>query len=106
MSSGGSGSRCGNIQHGTKQANEKGRRLAAAAPTYASGHAELAMQGQLCRTSYSDSLTNLFPGAFARQGLLHPALLSRFEIEGVAFHVFNDVLRLNFSLEPTKGAVD
>jgi hypothetical protein len=48
-------------------------------------------------------LASLFAGTLSRQSLFHPALLTRLQIKGVTLHVFNDVFRLNFSLEPSKS---
>ena len=41
--------------------------------------------------------------AFARQRFLHPLFLAGFQVEGVTFHFFNDVLLLHFPLEATQG---
>src|SRR6516225_11978722 len=49
--------------------------------------------------------TELLSGAFSGQGLLHPALLARLQVEGVPLYVLNDVLRLHFALKPTKGVL-
>ena len=45
-------------------------------------------------------------GAFACQRFLHPFLLAGFQVEGVTFYLFNDVLRLHFPLEATQGVFE
>ena len=45
----------------------------------------------------------LLPVPFASQRLLDPQFLARLQVEGVAFHFFDDVLLLHFSLEAAKG---
>jgi len=47
-------------------------------------------------------LANLFPRAFLRERLLHPAPLSRLQIIGVTFHFLNNVLSLNLPLKPAQ----
>jgi hypothetical protein len=42
----------------------------------------------------------LLPVSFAGKRLLGPELLTRFEVERVTLYFFDDVLLLNFSLEP------
>jgi hypothetical protein len=46
---------------------------------------------------------NLFAGSLTRQSLFHPALLTRFQVEGVTLHILYDVFRLNFTLESSKS---
>ena len=48
----------------------------------------------------------LFAGTLSCQGLLHPALCARLEVEGVTLHFLNNVFRLNFALEPPQGTLD
>jgi len=48
---------------------------------------------------------NLLSSTLSRQGLLHPTLCARFQIEGVALHFLNDVFGLNLALESTESAV-
>jgi hypothetical protein len=45
----------------------------------------------------------LLPVPFAGQRLLGPELLARLQIEGMAFHFFDNVLLLDFSFEAAKG---
>jgi hypothetical protein len=45
-------------------------------------------------------LARLFAAAFAGQGLLHTLFLTRFQIEGMALDLLDDVFLLNFALEP------
>src|SRR5882762_8166580 len=45
---------------------------------------------------------NLLSSTLSRQGLLHPALCARLQVEGVALHFLNDVFRLNLALESTE----
>lgn len=49
---------------------------------------------------------NLFTGTFLRQSLLHPALRSRFQVEGVTLYFFNNVFGLNLALEATQSILD
>lgn len=44
----------------------------------------------------------LLAGAFARQGLLHPAPLSRLQVVGMPLHVPNDVFSLHLALKPAQ----
>ncbi len=48
---------------------------------------------------------NLLSSTLSRQGLLHPALRARLQVEGVALHFLNDVFRLNLTLESTKSVL-
>jgi hypothetical protein len=48
---------------------------------------------------------SLFSGTLSRQGLLHSALRTWLQIEGVALHFSNDVFRLNLALEATESVV-
>jgi hypothetical protein len=41
---------------------------------------------------------------FAGEGLLRPALITRFQIEGMLLDVLDDVFLLNLPLEPTESA--
>src|SRR5215471_14322605 len=45
----------------------------------------------------------LLPVAFAGQRLLGPELLTRLQVKGVSFDLFNNVLLLDLTLEATKG---
>ena len=47
--------------------------------------------------------TTLFPVAFPCQSLLYPLFFAGLEIEGVTFHLFDDVLCLHFPLKATKS---
>ena len=47
----------------------------------------------------------LFPVSFAGQGLLSPELLARLQIEGMAFHFFDNVLLLDLTFEAAKGVL-
>ncbi len=47
-----------------------------------------------------------FAGALACQRFLHPLLLAGFQVEGVTFYFFNDVLRLHFPLEAAQGVFE
>jgi len=49
---------------------------------------------------------NLLSGTLARQSLLQPALLARFQIVGVTLHFLNDVFGLNLAFESTKGVLE
>ena len=51
-------------------------------------------------------LANPFSGTLSRQSLLHPALLSRLQVKGVALHVFDDLFRLHLALESPQGTLD
>jgi len=51
-------------------------------------------------------LSDLLAGAFASQGLLHPALFAWLEIEGMSFDFFDDVFLLNFALETAKRVLE
>jgi hypothetical protein len=42
----------------------------------------------------------------AKQGLIHPALCIRLQVEGVRLYFPNDVFRLNLALEATESVVD
>ena len=46
-----------------------------------------------------------FPVSLSGQRLLDPALLARLQVKRVPFDLFNDVLLLDFSLEPAKGVL-
>src|SRR5436190_584371 len=46
------------------------------------------------------------PVAFARQGLLGPALVSRLQIEGVLLDILDDIFLLDLPLEPPERAFD
>lgn len=48
---------------------------------------------------------SLLSGTPSRQGLLHSALRTRLQIEGVALHLSNDVFRLNLALETTESVI-
>ena len=48
---------------------------------------------------------NLLSSTLSSQGLLHPALCARLQVEGVALHFLNDVFRLNLALEATESVV-
>ena len=48
---------------------------------------------------FSDFFTTTLPG----QRLLDSFLLARFQIEGMFLHFFDDVLLLDFTLEPAEG---
>lgn len=48
---------------------------------------------------------NLLSSTLSRQGLLDSALRARLQIEGVALHFLNDLLRLDLALEATEGVV-
>jgi len=45
-------------------------------------------------------------GALACQRFLDPFFLAGFQVEGVTFYFFNDVLRLNFPLEAAQGVFE
>ena len=47
----------------------------------------------------------LLPVAFASQRLLGSELLSRLQVKRVAFHLFNDVLLLDLTLEAPEGVL-
>jgi hypothetical protein len=47
-----------------------------------------------------------FAGALARQRFLYPFFLAGFQIEGVTFYFFNNVLRLHFPLEASQGVFE
>ena len=47
----------------------------------------------------------LLPVPFAGQRLLGPELLARFQIEGMTFHLFDDVFLLNLALEAAEGVL-
>jgi hypothetical protein len=48
----------------------------------------------------------LLAGTLARQRLLHAALRTRLQVEGVTLHFFNDVFRLNLALKSPQGVLD
>ena len=50
-----------------------------------------------------DFPAGLLPVSFPGQGLLDPELLTRLEVKGVTFHLLNNVLLLDFTLEAAKG---
>jgi hypothetical protein len=50
-----------------------------------------------------DIAPGFFPVAFSSQRLLHPLLFARFEVEGVTFHFFDNVLLLHLSFKSAKG---
>jgi hypothetical protein len=45
------------------------------------------------------------PVSFAGQRLLGPELLARLQIEGMTFHLFDDVFLLNLAFEAAKGVL-
>jgi len=47
--------------------------------------------------------TSLFAAALSRQRFLHALFLARLEVEGVTFHLLDDVLLLDFALEAPEG---
>ena len=47
----------------------------------------------------------LLPVSFASQRLLGPQLLSRLQVKRVSFHLFNDVLLLDLTLEAPEGVL-
>jgi hypothetical protein len=49
---------------------------------------------------------NLFSGTLSSQSLLHPALRTRLQVEGVTFHFLNDIFRLHLALEASQGTLD
>jgi hypothetical protein len=63
------------------------------------------------RTSGSTALflldlpATFLPVPFAGQRLLGPELLTRLQVKRVSFHLFNDVLLLDFALEAAKGVL-
>jgi len=49
---------------------------------------------------------SFFAGALACQRFFHPFFLAGFQVEGVTFYFFNDVLRLHFPLEAAQGVFE
>ena len=48
----------------------------------------------------------LFSGTLLRQGLLHPTFCSRFQVIGMALDLFDDVFRLDLTLESAQCTFD
>jgi hypothetical protein len=48
----------------------------------------------------------LLAASLARQSLLRPALVTRFQIEGVLLDILDDIFLLHLPFETTKGALD
>ncbi len=59
-----------------------------------------------CRSCYSDSRRSFLPVPLPRESLLGPALVARFQIEGVLLDVLDDVFLLNLALEPPESGLD
>lgn len=62
------------------------------------------------RVAALDFLILFFAGflacALACQRFLYPFFLAGFQVEGVTFYFFNNVLRLHFPLEATQGVLE
>ena len=51
-------------------------------------------------------LTRLLTATLPSQRFFHPLFFTRFQVEGVTFHFFNDVLLLHFPFEAAKRVLE
>src|ERR1700675_3319313 len=72
----------------------------------ACGNVERATTGVVTLDSSVLLFACFLAGALACQRFLYPFFFAGFQVEGVTFYFFNNVLRLHFPLEATQGVFE